>query len=153
MKIIPWQRQGALDVFEDVEDIQRQMDRLLDMRFPLTAKPGLGTAMWGPAVDVIEEEDQIKVRADLPGMRKEDIEVSVENDVLTIKGEKRDEKEVSGKDCVRLERQYGAFRRAFVLPVGVDPKRVCASYQDGVLDVVFRKQEGGNPRQVKVQVE
>ncbi|MBI3616889.1 MAG: Hsp20/alpha crystallin family protein [Candidatus Omnitrophica bacterium] len=113
---------------------------------------GNGGALWAPAVDIIDEKDDIRVRADLPGMKKEDIEVSVNNDTLSIKGEKKEEKEIKEKDYVRSERYYGAFQRSFTLPAGVDPQKVNAAYKDGVLEITLPKREDAKPKQIKVDI-
>ncbi len=153
MSLIPWKSRGAgLDVFQDMEDFQKEMNRLFDLRSQLPVKTGNGGGLWSPAVDIIDEKDQIRIKADLPGLKKEDIEVSADNDVLTIKGEKKEEKEIKEKDYVRSERYYGAFHRSFSLPTGVDPQKVNAVYKDGVLEVTLSKREDAKPKQVKVEV-
>mgnify|MGYP003392735325 CR=1 FL=1 len=152
MNLIPWKSRGAgLDVFADMEDFQKEMNRLFDLRSQMPAKIGNG-GLWSPAVDIIDEKDQIRIKADLPGLKKEDIEVSADNDVLTIKGEKKEEKEIKEKDYVRSERYYGVFHRSFSLPTGVDPQKVNATYKDGVLEVTLSKREDAKPKQVKVEV-
>ena len=153
MKLVPWKtRETGLDLFQDLEDIQREMNGLCDVSFYRPVKTGNGGSFWAPAVDIVDEKDQIKVKADLPGMKKEEIEVNVENDVLTIKGEKKEEKEIKEKDYVRSERYYGAFHRAFTLPASVDAQKVNATYKDGVLEIALPKKEGAKPKQVKVEI-
>lgn len=153
MKLVPWrERETGLDIFEDLEEFQNEMNRLFNITLHRPGKKGNGGALWAPAVDIIDEKDNIRVRADLPGMKKEEIEVSVNNDTLTIKGEKKEEKEIKEKDCVRSERYYGAFQRAFTLPAGVDPQKVNASYKDGVLEIALPKREDAKPKQIKVDI-
>ena len=152
MKLVPWKaRERGLDLFEDLEDFQREMNRLFDfgLRRPLKVN---GSSLWAPAVDIVDEKDQIKVKADLPGLKKENIEVNVENDVLTIKGEKKEEKETKEKDYIRSERYYGSFHRAFTLPASVDASKVNASYKEGVLEIALPKKEGAKPKQAKVDI-
>lgn len=153
MKLVPWKaRESGLDLFEDLEDFQRDMNRLFNVTLHRPLKLGNGGALWAPAIDIVDEKDQIKVKADLPGMKKEDIEINLENDVLTLKGEKKEEKETKEKDFIRSERYYGAFHRAFTLPASVDASKVNASYKDGVLEITLPKKEGAKPKQIKVDI-
>ena len=152
MNLIPWKtKETGLELFEDLEDFQREMNRLFDigLRRPLKANGG---SLWGPAVDIVDEKDQIRVKAELPGLKKEDIEVNVENDVLSIKGEKKEEKETRERDYIRSERYYGAFHRAFTLPSSVDSARVNAAYKGGLLEITLPKKEGAKPKQTKVDI-
>ena len=152
MNLTPWKsRGGGLDVFQDLEEMQKEIKNMIDSRSQWPNKVGNGS-LWAPAVDIIDEKDQIRIKADLPGLKKEDIEVTADNGVLTIKGEKKEEKEFKEKDYVRSERYYGAFHRSFSLPTGVDAQRVNASYKDGVLEVSLPKREDAKPKQVKVEV-
>ncbi len=128
------------------------MNRLFDFGLRRPLKAGNGGSLWAPAVDIVDEKDQIKVKADLPGLKKEDVEVHVENDVLTIKGEKKEEKETKEKDYIRSERYYGAFHRAFTLPASVDAAKVNAAYKEGVLEITLPKKEGAKPKQTKVEI-
>ncbi|HLF17757.1 MAG TPA: Hsp20/alpha crystallin family protein [Candidatus Omnitrophota bacterium] len=153
MKIIPWkERETGLDVFQDIEDIQREMNRLFDFSLHRPLKAGNGGKLWAPAVDVVDEKDVIKVKADLPGLKKEEIEVTVDNDTLCIKGEKKQEKEIKEKDYIRSERYYGSFNRSFTLPASVDPQKVNASYKDGVLEITLPKKEEAKKKEVKVEI-
>ena len=153
MKLVPWKaRETGLDLFGDLENFQQEMNRLFDVTLQRPFKLGNGDKLGAPAVDITDEKDQIKVKADLPGMKKEDIEVNVENDVLTIKGEKKEEKEVKEKDYIRSERYYGAFHRAFSLPAGIDASKVNATYKEGVLEITLPKKEGAKPKQIKVDI-
>ena len=152
MKLVPWRKETGLDLFDDLGNFQQEMNRLFDVTLQRPFKLDNGDKLWAPAVDIVDEKDQIKVRADLPGLKKEDIEVSVDNDVLTIKGEKKEEKETKGKDYIRSERYYGAFHRAFSLPASVDASKVNAAYKEGVLEITLPKKEGAKPKQTKVEI-
>ena len=153
MNIVPFKaRTTGLDLFEDFDDIQREMNRFFDLNWPHAIKKGNGGTLRAPAVDIIDEKDQIRVKADLPGMKKEDIEVSADNNALTIKGEKKEEKEVKEKDYVRSERYYGAFHRSFILPAGVDAQKVNATYKEGVLEILLPKKEEAKSKQTKVEI-
>lgn len=153
MGLVPWKsRETGLDFFDNIEDFQREMNRLFDFKLNRSLKVANGASLWAPAVDIVDEKDQIKVKADLPGMKKEEIEVNFENDVLTIKGEKKEGKEIKEKDFVRSERYYGAFHRAFSLPAGVDAAKINAAYKDGVLEITLPKKEGAKLKQIKVDI-
>jgi HSP20 family protein len=153
MNLLPGRaRETGLDIFEDLEGFQNEMNRLFNLTLHRPGKKGNGTALWAPVVDIIDEKDNIRVRAELPGMKKEEIEVSVNNDTLSIKGEKKEEKEIKEKDYVRSERYYGAFHRSFILPAGVDPQRVNAAYKDGVLEITLPKREDAKPKEIKVDI-
>jgi HSP20 family protein len=108
---------------------------------------------WLPAVDILEKDDQVIVRADLPGLKKEDVEVAVEGDLLTIRGSRQEEKEVKEKDYYRSERSMGEFERTIALPDGVSTESIHASYQNGVLEVVIPRPNAPTSKRVQVQVQ
>ena len=108
---------------------------------------------WSPAVDIIEDEKEFVVKAELPDVKKEDVRVTVENGALNISGERKLEKEEKNKRYHRLERSYGAFTRSFSLPEGADPSKVHAEFRDGVLQVHLKKSESAKPKQIEVKVE
>jgi HSP20 family protein len=110
------------------------------------------TRPWSPAVDIVETEDALVLKADLPDVKLEDIDVRVENETLTIKGERKFEKEEKIKGYHRIERSYGAFMRSFTVPASLEAEKVSAEYKNGVLTVTLPKREEAKPRQVKVQV-
>jgi HSP20 family protein len=107
---------------------------------------------WTPAVDIVETEDELTLRADLPGMNQEDIDVQIENGTLTLKGTRKLEQEEKDKGYHRIERSYGSFMRAFSLPETVDAETAKASYKDGVLQIAFARREAAKPKSVKVNV-
>jgi HSP20 family protein len=110
---------------------------------------------WVPAVDIRENENELVVKADIPDLKFEDIDVRMENGTLTISGERKFEKHEEGKESGgwhRVERSYGKFERAFTLPETVDPEGVKADYKNGTLTITLPKKEIAKPRQVKVQV-
>ncbi|UCD58800.1 MAG: Hsp20/alpha crystallin family protein, partial [Candidatus Hydrogenedentota bacterium] len=106
---------------------------------------------WAPAVDVVEHDDKMVVKAELPGMTEKDVDISVEENVLTIKGEKKTEEEKKEKSYHRLERSYGMFQRSFILPTWVTPDKAKASFKDGVLEIELPKSEEVKPKQVKIK--
>lgn len=109
---------------------------------------------WVPAVDIYETDDhEVVLKAELPEMKREDIHITFENGVLTLKGERKVEQEVKRDNFQRLERRYGTFSRSFTLPNTIDPSRINASYKDGVLTVRLPQREEARPKQIAVNVE
>ena len=129
---------ASLRVFEDA------VTRMLSE--PRTARP------WSPAVDIYETENELVLKADLPDVKLDDIDVRVENETLTIKGERRFEQQENSKGFHRIERSYGTFVRSFSVPATVETDKVAADYRDGVLTVTLPKKEAAKPRQVKVAI-
>ena len=127
-----------LRVFEDA------FTRLLSE--PQTNRP------WAPSVDIYETENELVVKADLPDVELKDIDVRVENQTLTIAGERKFETRDSGKGYHRLERSYGRFTRSFAVPNAFDTENIAADYKNGVLSVSLPKKEAAKPRQVKIEV-
>jgi HSP20 family protein len=150
MNITPW-RNRELDVFRDFEDLQHEMDRIFDISW-FRKGNGRRDVLAAPALDVHQDKDNVYVKAEIPGMSKEDIDVSVQDNLLTIKGEKKQEKEIKDKDCLRTERYYGAISRSVQLPAGVDASKVKAEYKNGILELVLPKREDAKPKQIKVEV-
>jgi len=107
---------------------------------------------WSPAVDIFETENELVLKADLPDVDKNNVDVRVENQTLTISGERKFEKEDAGKGYHRIERSYGTFVRSFAVPNTFDTENVAAEYQNGVLTVKLPKKEAAKPRQIKVAV-
>lgn len=110
------------------------------------------TSAWTPACDVFEDKESIKIVAELPGVKADDVKLSLENGVLTIRGEKRQQAEEKTDRVHRYERTYGSFERTFALPGTVDPDKIDAAYADGVLTVVVPKAERARPREIAVKV-
>jgi HSP20 family protein len=129
----------GLRLFEDA--VTRLMSE------PRTGRP------WSPAVDILESEDALILKADLPDVKTEDIDVRVENQTLTLRGHRKFEKDDNAKGYHRIERSYGEFVRSFALPSIVDTEKVNADYKNGVLTITIPKREAAKPRQVKVSVQ
>jgi HSP20 family protein len=108
------------------------------------------TTTWSPAVDIFETEGEIVVKAELPGMERSDIALHLENNVLTLKGERRFEKETKEENYHRIERSYGSFSRAFSIPAIVDEDKIRADYKDGVLKIALPKKDQAKPKQIKI---
>jgi HSP20 family protein len=131
-------------------DFRTEMDRLFE---DLVGEAGPApTAGWIPAADLKESDDGFTVRLDLPGVDKKDVKVSVHDDVVTIRGERKQEKAEQNQSWHRNERIYGLFERSFRLGVPLDPSRVKATYQSGVLTVSVPKAESSKPREIEIEV-
>jgi HSP20 family protein len=105
---------------------------------------------WNPSVDVFENENEVVFKAELPGMNAKDIEVKLENNVLTLKGERQFEKETKEENYHRVEREYGTFSRSFALPTAVNGDKVTAEYKDGVLKIILPKKEEIKPKPIRI---
>ena len=154
MALIRWRPRGEISPFGDLLGIQDEINRLFDAtvgRRPFE-RMGLFEGEWAPAVDVLEDENKVVVKAELPGMNEKDIEVSILGDTLTIKGEKRKEEEKKDKQYHRVERVYGAFHRSISLPASVASDKVKASFKNGILEIEMPKKEEAKPKQIKVDV-
>jgi HSP20 family protein len=140
------------DPFAEMADLRREMDHIFGEFFGRTPSSMAATeAMWSPLVDIHETKDSFLLMAELPGVKQEDVEVSVEGDTLTLKGERKRETEVKEDQYHRIERSYGRFERSILLPSVVDPNRVKATYRDGVLEIQLPKKEEAKPKAVKIE--
>lgn len=143
------------DPFRDLAVLQDRMNRLFnDAHGPVRREDeGLGTrGAWVPAVDIYEHDGALVMKAELPDLQREDIDVSVENQTLTLRGERRLGSEVTEDSVHRIERAYGSFSRAFTLPATVDATKIAAEYKQGVLTVRLPFREEAKPRSIKVEV-
>jgi HSP20 family protein len=120
---------------------------------PVTERQAGGNNAFYPALDVIEEKDQYVLKADLPGIKKDEIKVSVENGILTIEGERNTEIEQKDRQVHRIERSYGRFVRSLNLGTHVDNSKIRASYKDGVLQLIVPKSEAAKPKSIDIHVE
>jgi HSP20 family protein len=132
-------------------EIEDRMERLFEETFGARRWPTATAMPWLPAVEVFEREGTIVVRADLPGLKREEITVEVTDGSLMIAGERKVEQEIKEKDYYRSERSYGAFRRAIPLPTGVEKGKIAATYKDGVLEVTMPKAKGAEATKVTIQ--
>ncbi|MFQ5862215.1 MAG: Hsp20/alpha crystallin family protein [Candidatus Brocadiales bacterium] len=129
--------------------LQREMDRLFEDFFRRSGLP----MRWGPAADVMETSDSVIVKIELPGVEPKDVDISVSGDTLTIRGEKREEKEEKGKSFYRIERSYGSFHRTINLPSDVEADKAKADYKDGVLEVTLPKSERVKAKRIPIKTE
>lgn len=136
----------------DLVGIQSEMNRLFDDFFVRSSENADQPTVWSPMVDISENDNEIVVVAELPGLQKDDVKIALQDNVLSLEGEKKHEAEVKNKCYHRLERGYGKFQRSFVLPASVKGDQVKASYKDGVLSIRLPKAEEAKPRQIDVTV-
>ncbi|NUN71176.1 MAG: Hsp20/alpha crystallin family protein [Bacteroidetes bacterium] len=140
--------------FRGLLSLQHDMNRIVDefFRGDLLADGGFSRRDWYPAVDITENAERYVLNAELPGMAKEDVQVTLENNVLTIRGEKKGTTEEKQGDVHRIERRFGSFERSFTLPSTVDVNKIDAQYKDGVLSLTLPKAEEAKPRAIDVKV-
>ena len=144
--------------WDPVRDLQEFENRLAGFfgRTPVRTNgdknEAITVAEWAPLVDITEDEKDYVLKAELPGIRKEEVKVSIENGVLSISGERKVEKEEKNKKYHRVERSYGSFARSFALPENVDAEKVSAAYKDGLLTVTVAKSEKAQTKQIEVRV-
>ena len=139
------------DPFRNVSALQEQLNRLFEGRFSSSGDTSTLTS-WAPPVDAYETENELVIKADLPEVPEKDIDVRVENNMLTIRGERKFEQKVKEENYLRMERSYGSFSRSFSLPNTVDTQAIKAEYTDGVLTVTLPKRAESKPKQVKINV-
>jgi len=140
-------RWEPLNEFLSLSDRMNLMLHGPAMRILTPVEPASG---WLPPVDIHEETDRFVVQAEVPGVRSEDIDVSLENNTITLRGEKKQEKVVEGENACRLERFYGTFSRSFVLSTRINPEQIKATFKDGVLEVIVPKAEEVKPKRIKI---
>jgi HSP20 family protein len=145
MPIVRW------DPFNDLVQLRDEIGRWFEG--PERSKIEKKTGAWSPSVDIKETESDITVKADLPGLNKEDIDISIDNDMLVIKGERKLEKEEKDKDYIRMERSYGSFYRSFTIGVPVKEDEIKASYKNGILEITVPKAEVKKAKKVEIKAE
>jgi len=138
--------------FRELATLQDRMNRLFRDSFHDGRDESLTTSSFAPAVDVYEDEHKVALKIEVPGIEEKDIDVRVENNTLTVHGERKIEKEEKEENYRRVERQYGSFTRTFTLPTTVDTENVSANYDKGVLKIALPKKAEAKPKQIKVNV-
>jgi len=138
--------------FSDTEEVPSGLRLFQDSINRLLSDDGGRARPWAPAVDIIETENELVLKADVPGVELKDIDIQLENGTLTVKGERKFEKEERNRGFHRMERSYGTFVRYFTVPDTVDAENVKADYQNGVLTITLPKKEIAKPKAIKVQV-
>ena len=141
-----------LDTMTSLRRLNSALDEAFNSWPFQSGENGALTSSWIPACDVFEDKEAVKIVAEVPGVRPEDVRISLENNLLTIRGEKKQQAEEKNERVHRYERSYGAFERTFSLPTTVDPDRIVANYEHGILTVSIPKAERARPREIPVKV-
>jgi len=150
MALIPWKGEAAAG--PTLASLREEMNDLLN-RFWSGVREPFGLAEWAPALDLSETDDAVLVHVEIPGLDPKDIDISVTGDVLTLRGEKKDETVQKGRNYHRVERRYGSFTRSLTLPASVNADGVEAKTHNGVLEIRLPKKEEVKPRRVEVKIE
>lgn len=138
--------------FDRLASLREEMNQLFDLSFPGFQRDAGLFSGWSPALDVHQDKDNVFVKVELPGMKKEEIDISLHDGMLTITGERKHEEETKEGESFRSERYFGKFHRSVALPTAVDTEKVNASYKDGILTVTLPKSEEAKPKQIEVSV-
>ncbi len=147
MAVVKW------DPFRDLISIQDRMNRLFEQTLSRSrGEEAVSAATWTPAVDIYETPDTIVMKAELPGVSREDIQIHINDNTLTLKGERRFAKDVQEESYLRIERAYGSFHRSFTLPAGVHQEKIRALFKDGVLELTLPKAEDSKPKRISIEV-
>ena len=148
MAIVRW------DPFRELSAVQYRMNRLFGDVYRTVDDDIMRRGVWTPPVDIYDSgKHELVIKAELPDMTKDDIEITVENNTLTLRGEKKLDKEIREENCHRIERAYGAFSRTFSLPATIDASKVSADYKNGVLTITLPVREEAKPKQIQVRVQ
>ena len=139
------------DPFREMEDVFDRYSRAIGWPRRGTQEV-MATGGWAPRVDIAETDNEFTIKAEIPEVNKEDVKVTVDSGVLTIRGERKQEKEEKGKKFHRVERYYGSFTRSFTLPDNVDESKIEASFKDGMLNLQIPKTEAAKPKAIEVKV-
>jgi HSP20 family protein len=155
MALTRWEDVRSWEPFREMEEMSKRVDRLL--RRSLLRSDGdretLRVTEWAPTVDIAETDDSYEIRADLPGVKKEHVHVTVEQEVLTLQGERHQKKEEEGKRFHRVESMHGSFMRRFTLPSDADAGKIAAQFEDGILSVKIPKTEEKPAKATEIQVQ
>jgi len=141
---------NRFEPFRSASGLESQVGRIFNELFDRSQESNLTS--WAPAVDIFENEHELVVKADLPDVKPEELDIRVENNILTIRGERKFEKKVDEKNYLRVERAYGSFARSFALANTVNSEAIKAEYKDGVLTLTIPKREEAKPKQIKISV-
>jgi HSP20 family protein len=146
------QSNSRWDSFRGLNSLQDQVNRLFDETFSRGRSGESEMGTWAPAVDIWETEQELVLKADLPEVNQRDIDIRVENNMLTIRGERKFQNDASENNCLRIERAYGPFSRSFSLPNSIHTEAIKADYRDGVLSIRMPKREESKPKQIRIGI-
>lgn len=138
--------------FRDLLATQHQFNRLFDTFARSFWDEDVATGAWSPAVDIVENDDNIVLKAELAGVDPKDVDIQVEDNTLYLKGQRKFENEVKKENYHRIERSYGSFARSFSLPSSIDANKVVAEFKDGLLTLTLPKREEAKPKTIRIQV-
>jgi HSP20 family protein len=150
-----WEPLGRWNPWKELEEMEKRLSTVFGPARSAAGgdkKEAIAVTEWSPLVDITEDDKEYVVKAEIPEMKKEDIKINVHDDVLTISGERKYEKEEKGKKYHRVERAYGSFMRSFTLPEDADGTKVSAEYKEGVLKVHLPKSEKAKPKAIEVKI-
>jgi len=148
MNLVKW------DPFRELEDVSNRLNRIFGQSLARSesGQNMLAVADWAPSVDISETDSAYLIKGEIPGVKKEDVKVTIQDGMLTIQGERRQEKEEKGKKFHRIECSYGSFARSFRVPSDADESSVKAEFKDGMLNVTLAKSEKAKPKSINVSV-
>lgn len=138
--------------FKDLRTMQEEMNHLLDLAWNRESGEELSEGVWQPPVDIYENNDAVVIKAEVPDIDQKDIEVRIENNTLTLRGERKQNSDIKKENYHRVERYYGHFQRSFTLPPTINQDNIQASCDRGVLTITLPKMEGATPKQIKVEI-
>ena len=141
------------DPFRDITTLRARMNRIFEDSMPRATETESHAGSWWPPVDIFEKEDSLVLEAELPGLKKEDLDIQIENNNRTLRGERKHQMETKEQDYYRIERSYGTFVRSFSLPTTIQRDRITAAMKDGVLQIVLPKAEEAKPKKVDVKID
>ena len=146
---------SAFPAFRGLQSLQSDMNRIFDefFRGDGAVRDPFFTRDWSPAVDIIENNDAYVLKAELPGMKKDDVKITLENNILTIRGEKKNDTETKEENFQRLERRYGVFERSFTIPGTIKADNIDAQFTNGLLSLTLPKAEEAKPKMINVRVQ
>ena len=156
MAIVKWEPFRTLrewDPFGEISSLHREMDWLFSHYLGRVGseEEGLAPRAWAPAVDIYETDEKMVIKVELPGLKKEDIDIEVRDSTLTLKGERKFEKEIKRENYHRVERAYGSFQRSFTLPSTVKQEAIEASFKEGILEISLPKAEEVKPKKLAIK--
>jgi HSP20 family protein len=153
MNIAKWD-QFKWDPFKELQDMSHRLNRFFGAPAPRTdaGREPLTVADWAPSVDISESGGEYVIKAEIPEVKKEDVKVTLEDGLLTIQGERKQEKEEKGKRFHRIERSYGSFLRSFEVPANVDADKIKADFKEGMLTLTLPKSEKAKPKALEVRI-
>jgi len=151
MAIVRWKPRREWNPFTDMLDLQNNLNRVLG--FALGKRGASDETTWNPSVDIYRQGENFILKSELPGLGKDDIDITIVDNIVTLKGTKKYESEIKDEDYYHVERLFGTFERSFELPANIDRSKVKALFNNGVLEVTLPLAEESKPKQIKINIE